>query len=74
MQKKEMAKKELTYTDAHRELEEIVAKMESGDIDIDILTVLVTRANFLIEFCETKLLKVEKEVKQALKSDKESQG
>jgi exodeoxyribonuclease VII small subunit len=74
MQKKEMAKKELTYTDAQRELEEIVAKMESGDIDIDILTVLVTRANFLIEFCETKLLKVEKEVKQALKSDKESQG
>jgi exodeoxyribonuclease VII small subunit len=69
-----MAKKELTYTDAQRELEEIVAKMESGDIDIDILTVLVTRANFLIEFCETKLLKVEKEVKQALKSDKESQG
>lgn len=66
-----MAKKELTYTEAQQELEEIVAKMESDNVDIDMLTVLVARANFLIEFCETKLLKVEKEVKQALKNDKE---
>jgi exodeoxyribonuclease VII small subunit len=69
-----MAKKELTYTNAQSELEEIVTKMESGDVDIDMLTVLVTRANFLIEFCEVKLLKVEKEVKQALKGEKENSG
>lgn len=67
-----MAKKELTYTEAQQELEEIVAKMESDNVDIDMLTVLVARANFLIEFCETKLLKVENEVKQALKNDKEN--
>lgn len=67
-----MAKKELTYTEAQQELEEIVAKMESDNVDIDMLTVLVARANFLIEFCENKLLKVEKEVKQALKNDKEN--
>ena len=41
----------LTYTEAKKELEAIVAAIESGELDLDALTEKVKRASELIAFC-----------------------
>lgn len=63
-----MAKKELTYRQAYDELAEIVANIEKGEVDVDVLGDMVERANFLLKHCETKLLKVEEKVKGSIES------
>ena len=45
----------LTYTEAKKELEAIVAAIESGELDVDALTEKVKRASELIAFCKEKL-------------------
>ncbi len=58
--------KKLNYTQAMQRLEEIVAKIESGDMDIDSLTDNLKEAKELVNFCKEKLTKVENEVKTIL--------
>jgi exodeoxyribonuclease VII small subunit len=48
------------------ELEEIVKDIESGEIDIDVLTVKVKRASDLITFCKDRLRNTQKEVEKTL--------
>lgn len=58
--------KKLNYTQAMQRLEEIVAKIESGEMDIDSLTDNLKEAKELMNFCKEKLTKVENEVKTIL--------
>ncbi|CEA14732.1 MAG TPA: exodeoxyribonuclease VII small subunit [Fermentimonas caenicola] len=56
----------LTYTSAKKELEAIVASIESGELDVDALTDKVKRASELITFCKDKLTKTDKELQKLL--------
>ena len=53
----------LTYSEAKKELEAIVAAIESGELDVDALTEKVKRAFELIAFCKEKLTKPMKSFK-----------
>lgn len=58
--------KELTYEKAMKRLEEIVKKIESGEMDIDSLAANLKDAKKLVEFCKERLTKAEAEVKKCL--------
>jgi exodeoxyribonuclease VII small subunit len=61
-----MSKNKLTYTVAITELEAIVQDIESGEIDVDVLTAKVKRASELIKFCKDSLRNTQKEVQKTL--------
>jgi len=61
-----MKHKELTYSTAITELEAIVRDIESGEIDVDILTEKVKRASELSKFCNDRLKGTEDAVKKIL--------
>lgn len=61
-----MKKDKLTYTSAISELEEIVNEIESGEVDVDVLTAKVKRASELIKFCKDNLRDTQKEVNKVL--------
>jgi exodeoxyribonuclease VII small subunit len=69
-----MSKNKLTYTSAITELEEIVKDIESGEIDVDVLTVKVKRAAELITFCKDRLRNTQKEVEKTLVDIAEKPG
>lgn len=58
--------KEFKYEDAVREIEQIVAKMESGTTDIDAMSKQLKRAQELIKLCKDKLTKTDEEIKAML--------
>lgn len=60
--------KDLTYSSAIIELEEIVNEMEDATISVDELSVKVKRAAMLLQFCKNKLTSTEQEVNDVLKS------
>lgn len=70
--------KQLTYSHALNELEEIISSIESEEINVDILSEKVKRAAYLISFCKGRLRNTEEEVKKALSGIRdtanESQG
>ena len=61
-----MKKDRLTYSSAITELEEIVNEIESGEVDVDVLTAKVKRASELIKFCKDNLRDTQKEVDKVL--------
>lgn len=63
--------KKLNYTDAIRELEEIVREMEQGEITVDALAEKVKRASELIKVCKDKLSSTEADVSKILEDLKE---
>lgn len=60
-----MAKK-ITYSEALVELEEIVAKLQNDEVEIDQLKALVTRSTELLAFCKKTLFETDEEVKKIL--------
>lgn len=56
----------MRYSEAVARLEEIMAKVQSGRIDIDELAGLLKEAQELVKFCRGKLYKVDEEVKTLL--------
>lgn len=58
--------RELTYSQALKELEKIVKEIESEEVDIDILAEKIKRASQILAFCKTKLRTAEDEVKKVL--------
>jgi exodeoxyribonuclease VII small subunit len=58
--------KELSYTKAYTELQEIVAEIESSEVDIDQLDKKIRRASELLKICKDKLFKTEENVKTVL--------
>lgn len=57
---------EMTYAAAMRELEQIVAKLQRPDCDVDQLCELTERSMKLIAFCKEKLTKTDKDLEQLL--------
>jgi exodeoxyribonuclease VII small subunit len=58
--------RQLTYSRAWIELEEIINEIESEEINVDVLAEKVKRAGYLIKFCKGRLRNTEEEVKQVL--------
>ena len=55
-----------TYNEAVEKLRKIVADIENGDLDVDILSEKVKEATRLIKLCKEKLYKAAEEVKKVL--------
>ena len=52
-----------SYEAAQRELEQLVAKLESGELALDELLTGYKRGAVLLEFCREKLTAVEQQIK-----------
>ena len=63
-------KKTPNYEEAVSQLEEIVTKMESGELDIDMMSTELKNAQQLVKLCKDKLTKTEEEIKKILESGK----
>jgi len=63
-----VAKKELTYTEAMAEIEKILARLRSEEMDVDGLAAEVKRATELIASCKARLRKAEEKVNKVLES------
>lgn len=61
-----MANKETTYAEAMAEIERILARFRSEEMDVDSLATEVKRATELIAACKERLQKAEAEVKKIL--------
>ena len=57
---------EFKYEEAVREIEQIVAKMESNTTDLDAMAEQLKRAQELIKLCKDKLTKTDEEIKKVL--------
>ena len=61
-----MTVKKETYEQAMKRLEDIVTKIESGELDIDSLGEQLKEAQKLIKLCRDKLYKADSEIKKML--------
>jgi exodeoxyribonuclease VII small subunit len=61
-----MVPKKLTYQEALDEVEDILAKIENEELDIDELSEKVKRVSFLLKYCKDKLHKTNEEVEKIL--------
>lgn len=59
---------QLSYGNAIAELENIVAKMQRDDCDIDNLAYYTSRALELLKYCKEKLFTTDQEVKKCLEA------
>ena len=64
-----MAKQEMKYEEAVAQLEEIVSKMETGELDVDSLSAHLKMAQKLIKLCKDKLTKTDSEIKKMLNDE-----
>ena len=62
-----MVKKEFSFSEAVVEIEDILKKIESGELDVDKLSVEVKRASELIRQCQKKLRTTEEEINSIFK-------
>ena len=61
--------KELNYEEAVKQLEDIVAKMENDELDIDQMSGQLKVAQRLIKQCKDKLTKADAEIKKILDNE-----
>lgn len=61
-----MAKKELNYSQAIIEIEEILEKIETEELDVDLLSEKVKRISELIKYCKEKLHSTDNEIQKIL--------
>ena len=61
-----MAKKELTYAEAMAEIEKILGRLRSEEMNVDGLAAEVKRATELIASCKARLRKAEADVNTVL--------
>ncbi|TKG96105.1 exodeoxyribonuclease VII small subunit [Puteibacter caeruleilacunae] len=61
-----MAEKVISYKEAVVEVEEILAKIENEELDVDELSSKVKRVSQLLKICRDKLYKTEEEVQKIL--------
>lgn len=68
-QKTTQMPKEQKYEAAMRQLEDIAAKMENGELDIDSLSEQLKTAQKLIKQCKDKLTKTDEDIRKILGAD-----
>ncbi|MCE2615904.1 MAG: exodeoxyribonuclease VII small subunit [Phocaeicola sp.] len=61
--------KKQTYEQAMKRLEEIVSRIDNGELDIDNLSTNLKEAQELIKFCRDRLYKTDDEIKKMLKEN-----
>lgn len=61
--------KEQKYEAAMRQLEDIAAKMENGELDIDSLSEQLKTVQKLIKQCKDKLTKTDEDIRKILGSE-----
>ena len=64
-----MAKQEIKYEEAVGQLEAIVRRMETGELDLDSLAEELKKAQKLIKMCKDKLIKTDEEIKKMLEKE-----
>ncbi|HEC43573.1 MAG TPA: exodeoxyribonuclease VII small subunit [Bacteroides sp.] len=60
--------KDPTYGEAMIEIEEILERIESGELDVDDLTDKVKKVASLLDVCKTKLKTTEVEIQKVIES------
>jgi exodeoxyribonuclease VII small subunit len=60
----------LTYNEAYQKLSKLVDQIEDDKIQLDTLADKVKQAKELIDYCETKLRSIDKDVETALTEKK----
>ena len=68
-----MSKKESGYRQSIEEIEAILAKIESGETDIDDLAAEIKRAAKLLQSCKEKLFRTEQDVERIMKQKNDEQ-
>lgn len=63
-----MESKELTYSEAIAEIEQIIARLRNEQTEVDTLSAELKRATELITRCKEQLRKVESSVKEQLEA------
>lgn len=58
--------KDPTYGEAMSEIEEILEKIETGELDVDALTEKVKRVASLLDICRKKLKTTEAEIQKVI--------
>ena len=58
--------RQMTYSLALIELQQIISEIESEEINVDVLAEKVKRAAYLIKFCKDRLRNTDEEVKKVL--------
>ena len=66
-----MEKKQISYSEAIAEVEEILAKLNNEELDVDKLAEQVKRAGELIGLCKEKLRKAEEDVAKVIRKEEE---
>lgn len=66
-----MTTKKISYNEAMAEIEEILEKIESEELDVDDLAEKVKRVSVLLKICKDKLTKTNEEVEKILKEMEE---
>jgi exodeoxyribonuclease VII small subunit len=68
-----MTKEEISYQEAIQEIEEIIKKIESGELDVDQLTGQVKHVSYLLDICRKKLKTAEEEIVKIIEGMKEEE-
>ena len=61
-----MVRKDLKYEEAMATLEQIVARMENNELDLDTMSEELKKAKQLIKLCKDKLTKTDHEIRKIL--------
>ena len=61
-----MIRKDLKYEEAMATLEQIVARMENNELDLDTMSEELKKAQQLIKLCKDKLTKTDQEIRKIL--------
>lgn len=63
--------KEIKYEEAIAQLEAILHKMENNELDIDMLSEQLKKAQSLVKLCKDKLTKTDEEIQKILNTTME---
>ncbi len=66
-----MTKEKINYDAAVGEIEEILEKIEEGDLGVDELAEKVNRVTQLLKICRDRLLATEEQINKILDDEKE---
>ena len=61
--------KDNKYEEAVRQLEKIVDKMESGELDIDSMAAQLKKAQELVKLCKDKLKRTDADIQKLLEKE-----
>jgi exodeoxyribonuclease VII small subunit len=72
--KNKMEKREQTYEQAMKRLEEIVKAIDGGKLGIDSLSEYLKEAQALIQFCREKLYQTDQDIQKLLTPDDQNEA